>query len=604
MMRRKLRAITLASGAVLPVLVLSQWAQANSGIQLPLSQYQAGSEITTPVTNGGFEADGMSVAVPTGWTRVGTGMTVQPVYNAPPLNPAAVGAFSAQTISSGANEYDQTVTGLAAGRNYIISAYVWNSGRYDMSGTASGDLTTVKIVNSADSTQNVSMILEAQGTNGAAGSTGRFMYLLFNQSNTASWASVNLQLISETGSIPGTLPNPWGQYDNVAITPAENFVAQKWLSNVSGNWTDDSKWLGGVNPNAQSSTFVTSNHAVASFTDGITSNQTITVDAPRTVGIINFNNALASYTIAGTNAITLDITVDGFGNTQGVPEISVLSGSHTISAPINLPRSTMINVGPSSSVLTLSGTVSSSGVTLNKIGAGTVEMNNVRAAALNVNGGTVKIRPGGNSNASASNVTALTIAGATDAWTAKLDLNDNSMVVDYTGSSPFATIQNQLKQGYANGAWTGNGISSAAATAASSTSTRTALGYAEASEVFTSFPATFKGQTVDNTSVLIRYTLSGDADLNGTVDTVDFNLLAVSFSQTGKDWYHGDFDFSNTVDTIDFNLLASNFSKSIAGSNVGSLVPEPSILGLLAAVPLCTTRRRKARRGDGSTMIA
>ena len=34
---------------------------ANSGIQLPLSKYQAGQEQTTSVTNGGFEADGDEV---------------------------------------------------------------------------------------------------------------------------------------------------------------------------------------------------------------------------------------------------------------------------------------------------------------------------------------------------------------------------------------------------------------------------------------------------------------------------------------------------------------------------------------------------------------
>ena len=123
---------------------------ANSGIQLPLSQYQAGQEQTTPVTNGGFEADGVgNVAVPIGWTRTGTEMFVDPVYNPPALNPAAVGSFSAQTRGAGANAYDQAVTGLLPGRNYILSAYVWNDGEYDPSGGAAGDLTTVKIVDPA-----------------------------------------------------------------------------------------------------------------------------------------------------------------------------------------------------------------------------------------------------------------------------------------------------------------------------------------------------------------------------------------------------------------------------------------------------------------------
>ena len=161
------------------------------------------------------------------------------------------------------------------------------------------------------------------------------MYLLFNQADVAAWSGVNVQVISETGSI-GTAPTPpWAQYDNVAVTPAENFVAQKWIFNGSGNWTEDAKWLGGVNPNAQASTFFsTSKGAIASFTDGITTNQTISVNATRTVAVMNFNNANASYTIAGPSTINFDVTADGLGNTQGVPEIDVVAGSHTISAPI------------------------------------------------------------------------------------------------------------------------------------------------------------------------------------------------------------------------------------------------------------------------------
>src|SRR5215218_2622288 len=78
----------------LSVSAVANQVLANSGIQLPLSQYQAGQEQTTPVTNGGFEADGAgNLATPTGWTRTGTEMYVDPTYNKPPLNPAAVGTY-------------------------------------------------------------------------------------------------------------------------------------------------------------------------------------------------------------------------------------------------------------------------------------------------------------------------------------------------------------------------------------------------------------------------------------------------------------------------------------------------------------------------------
>src|SRR5205085_10925941 len=123
----------------------------------------------------------------------------------------------------------------------------------------------------------------------------------------------------------------------------------------------------------------------------------------------------------------------------------------------------------------------------------------------------------------------------------------------------------------------------------------TSLGYGEASTVFTSFPAPFAGQNVDNTSVLVKYVYSGDADLNGTVDTIDFNLLAANFSQSGKVWTDGDFDYSGTVDTIDFNLLASNFSLALAGpgAGVGTLVPEPTAIGITLIAGSGLLRRRK-----------
>src|SRR5262249_55539389 len=106
-------------------------AMANSGIQLPLSQYQAGQEHTTPVTNSGVEADGMgNVQTQAGWTRPVGDMIVNPVFNPPPANPGAVGSFAAQTSGTNESAYDQSIN-LDAGKNYLLSAYVWNRGIYN-----------------------------------------------------------------------------------------------------------------------------------------------------------------------------------------------------------------------------------------------------------------------------------------------------------------------------------------------------------------------------------------------------------------------------------------------------------------------------------------
>jgi hypothetical protein len=135
-----------------------------------------------------------------------------------------------------------------------------------------------------------------------------------------------------------------------------------------------------------------------------------------------------------------------------------------------------------------------------------------------------------------------------------LDLVDNAMIVDYSGASPLSTVRNSLASGYAGGAWNGNGIHSAAAAA----NPGRALGYAEASALFSSFPAIFAGQQVDNTSVLVRYTRYGDASLDGQVNLADFNRLAAGFG-SGTLWSQGNFNYDNTVNLSDFNLLAANF---------------------------------------------
>ena len=97
----------------------------------------------------------------------------------------------------------------------------------------------------------------------------------------------------------------------------------------------------------------------------------------------------------------------------------------------------------------------------------------------------------------------------------------------------------------------------------------------------------------------MRYTFSGDANLDGAVDTVDFNLLAANFSQSGKSWFNGDFDYNGTIDTVDFNLLASNFAQNMGAPNaLGATVPEPAIGSLLAIASMlgCLTRSHRSRR--------
>jgi len=261
-------------------------------------------------------------------------------------------------------------------------------------------------------------------------------------------------------------------------------------------------------------------------------------------------------------------------------------------------------VTPALSTLTLTGDLITNNQNVTKNGAGTFVVKNVRTAftnslsttgGLTVSAGTLRIASNGG-DAGVSKVSRLSIAGATDAWTARLDLANNGAVIDYptAGPSVLDTIQNQIKGGFNNGAWGGNGIDSSAAAATSTNATKTALGYGEASTILGASGGTFKGQTVDGTAILIGYTLFGDANLDLTVDTTDFNNLAANFSQPGKHWTDGDFNYDGTVDTTDFNLLASNFSQTLPGTPaLGALVPEPGAMAMIALASGALLRRKR-----------
>ena len=155
----------------------------------------------------------------------------------------------------------------------------------------------------------------------------------------------------------------------------------------------------------------------------------------------------------------------------------------------------------------------------------------------------------------------------------QLDLADNAMVVDYAagGPSPVGapsdpnSIFGMIRTGYANGAWNGPGIISSAAAA----DARTAIGFGEATDVFATFPATFMGQPVDDTAVLLRHTLRGDATLDGQVNLADFNRLAANFGQPPpRTFTRGDFDYDGLVNLADFNVLAGNFGATLGRARV------------------------------------
>ena len=194
-------------------------------------------------------------------------------------------------------------------------------------------------------------------------------------------------------------------------------------------------------------------------------------------------------------------------------------------------------------------------------------------ASITLNGGSLTLAGGGTDFTTSS----LTInPGAT------LDLENNALIINYgTNASPISTIQSDLSSGYANGAWNGTGIDSTSAAADAAYG----LGYADGADG--SVSGLVSGQ------IEIVYTLVGDTNLDGTVNSVDFGSMAANFGKSGKTWDEGDFDYNGVVNSIDFGLLAGNFGKSTAMpaiaptttdlAAVNTVVPASTSVGAVAA---------------------
>jgi sialidase-1 len=390
----------------------------------------------------------------------------------------------------------------------------------------------------------------------------------------AGTASSNLNSVIDRIAIKGGSLTDWlvdeFRFGSSFGAVVSNSLRYEWNVNAAGNWSADANWFDGA-PIDIGQTAV--------FGSAITTPQTITVDGAKTVGGLSFNNA-NSYTLAGST-ITLSST--------GTAPIDVIQGSHTINAPLLLTANTVATIA-AASTLTLNGGLSSTAnVTLTKAGDGTLKLPNVRTSALTITDGSVDILP----HSSASGASRLSTLSITPGAT--LDLANNDLILDYASASPLATIQALLRSGYANGSWSGNGITSSSAqmiSADASNPHKTGLGIADNANLML---ASFDGENVGSTSLLVRYTYLGDSNLDGVVNALDFNALANHYgAASAAGWQAGDFNYDGTVNSLDFSLLAANYgmSESISAA-LPNLVPEPSALMLMAfAAPVWIRRRR------------
>lgn len=568
---------------ILPAVVCacsSVWG--NSGVQLPLSQFQAGTEETTGsvVVNGNFEQPGTPGTDPTGWTAYTNGFdtpgmtTGAPTPGALPNNPAVLGNLSAQANFRDVtfiDEYRQTIQ-LQPNTDYVLSSYVWSFGL-----GSPGDTAVINLRDTVDTNRVMGIVLGSTAADGGDGGNGYFTYKPFNSGFfTNSTVQLEIQTDPDEG-IGGARPTLMAQFDNVAITPLANFAVHKWNGPSGGNWGDNSNWINNA-PNGETT--------VASFLARPAAT-TVVVDADKTTAVLTLNSA-AGYTLNGPGQIRLQ-----HDETHQSVYINAVTGSHTINAPVVVvqpsdnpffPNRTLkVNVAGASDTLTVTSSITRNAnqlFNLEKNGAGRLLLNQIETNNLQINAGRVSFADG-----AATSVTRnFGIAAG-----ASLDIGTGAFVMDRDAGNTLAELA--LNSALAEGRITSRALDS-----------RHVVGIKPITTA-----GTFAGVAVDDTAFGLRYTLRGDSDLNLTVNFDDLLILAQNYGQEGRRYWEGDTDYNFIVNFDDLLALAQNYGGSLpsvaALSSLGSefahdwalalsLVPEPSTAFVLGAGSLAMRRRR------------
>ncbi len=391
-------------------------------------------------------------------------------------------------------------------------------------------------------------------------------------------------------------------------------------------------------------------------------NYTFTSGATATTATLSFNGNIAPAATSGTTTLTLNgsntglNTISGALADNGAGKLAVAvggtglwvysgtaktySGGTSIGAGATLELagsasqlSQTMNVANAGSLLVAGsgnqnvGTVTGSGDTA--VNSGSLTAYQIRQNSLTINGTSrVTLSPSGSGSTTApakpnninfsSNVGTLSIGGTTDAWTGTLDIGNNGLVIQYgAGADPFATIENMVHSGYANGSWTGTGITSSVARAAVTLGSPTPALNIGLVDFIPNTPGygssiSFEGQTITTSAVLVRLTYMDDLVLAGDMlqanATSDALFFAANYG-SGTTWKVGDVTHDGHIDTNDALLFAANYvvglpsldgttgNAAALGGN-GAAVPEPSsiALGALGAVGLALISRCRRRK--------
>jgi hypothetical protein len=374
---------------------------------------------------------------------------------------------------------------------------------------------------------------------------------------------------------PGTLPT-----DNIALLTLTSYDGlggggtRQVLHNISvNNFNPDGTTTIGVGDNG-----------TADFSGNISLLESVVLTGG-TGGVANFSGNITGtggITAGGTGTVNLS-GANGYAGTT-----SVSSGSTLISA--------VTGALPSGTHVTNNGALVVNG--------------NATLGSLNGTGTLVLSPASGTTTVKLANSSGLaTMGGLIIAPNAALDITNNHFILSYlpgTQATVDASVRSYIISGRAGGTWAGTtGINSSVA--ALPANSHYAIGYADGADG--------KVAGLSSGQIEVKYTLLGDADLDGAVTGSDFTALVGNLGKSGRVWDQGDFDYDGSVTGSDFTALVGNLGKSATGAAVevsaadyvaidafaaanGLLadVPEPASASLALIAGLGLLHRRRVRR--------
>ncbi|MCC6682485.1 MAG: hypothetical protein IT445_16415 [Phycisphaeraceae bacterium] len=388
-----------------------------------------------------------------------------------------------------------------------------------------------------------------------------------------------------------------GHFLHLAQAPAGE---RPWLMGGSADWSELTNWFYWGRPDT--------NYEVAFFGTSANAASTITQNKALILKGLRFRNANA-YTLAGSGSLTLEAEA-------GHSIIDVQLGNHQIQLGITLNSDTDATFA-AGSALNLTGQLDLNGHTLNVTGPGTLFAN----GSVQTNGGTLNVIDGGTLTASSITIT----NGST--------LSGDGQVVGSVWSYGSVSPGQSAGTLHINGAFAQFASGSMHIELAASAHDQLAVtgnillggtlelvlepgfnpNYGDSFDIITSaaiFNAfdVIEGVIVDDnlalavtysaTTVTVTAALPGDANLDGTINLSDLQILGDHWQSNTAHWGDADFNGDRLVNLADLQVLGDHWNATAGDFDqlAQAYIPEPHSLALLAVAAIGLLNRPRCRR--------